>query len=296
MKRDLFIISLCFVAGMAGANVQPLLTGAGKILFPESATPATISASSGALTLAAGGSNQNVNLTPTGTGVTSATGNVAASGTLRTTGFVLPASGSGLELFYNAAIPAANVTAIDRTGVAYLPLRLNGLTTTVNAQSGGCFGVLGACTYDLDTTGDTNTSGVFRKAGTAGISATLTIPNGGSATISGGIITAKTDPTSTAISAQNVVTGSRALGTVYHNTGTSPIYVLATLTCQPIAGNAEAQALTDAATPPTTVVAATFENLGTSKQHLGFWVLPGNYYSITVVTNQVTLSVWTEWN
>ncbi len=143
--------------------------------------------------------------------------------------------------------------------------------------------------------GDIDATGVFRHAGVPGITDTLTLPGGGIAVIEGGIVTAKTDPTTTAISSQAVVTGSRALGTVYQNTGSGPMYVLATLQCQPVAGAGEAQALTDSATPPTTVVAATYENNGTSKQHLGFWVLPGNYYKIAVVTNAVTLSIWTEW-
>jgi hypothetical protein len=51
------------------SNFAPLLTGGGKLIFPETSPSATISASSGTLTVAAGGTNQNVNLTPSGTGV-----------------------------------------------------------------------------------------------------------------------------------------------------------------------------------------------------------------------------------
>ncbi len=288
MKRDLFIIVLCFVAGMAGANVQPLLTGAGSILFPETSPHAQIRAAGGALTLGAGGANQDVDLAPSGTGFSLLRGSAAVpvSGAIRLVDGTTADNGQWALIGGNTYFDFAGGLNV-RTAPSYA-------TVATFTSTGLGIGVANA--YPLDTLGDTNTSGVFRKAGTAGISATLTLPNGGSATISGGIITAKTDPTSTAISAQNVVTGSRALGTIYHNTTTRPIYVLVTVTCQPVAGSGEAQALTDAATPPTTVVGATFENNGTSKQNLPFWVLPGNYYSVAVVTNQVTLYSWVEWN
>ena len=51
------------------SNVQPILTGPGYVKFPENAVPANISASAGALRLVAGGSNQNITATPSGTGI-----------------------------------------------------------------------------------------------------------------------------------------------------------------------------------------------------------------------------------
>ena len=64
---------LClFAAGMlATNNVQPILTGSGTgaLVFPETVPSATLSASGGTLTIGAGGSNGNINLNPSGSGV-----------------------------------------------------------------------------------------------------------------------------------------------------------------------------------------------------------------------------------
>src|SRR6516162_5819093 len=78
--RNGILISLCFIAGLAGANVQPILTGAGKLIFPETTPSATISAASGALTVAAGGSNQSVVVKPSGTGAVNAGGYLSFGG------------------------------------------------------------------------------------------------------------------------------------------------------------------------------------------------------------------------
>lgn len=119
------IIGIFSAGFLAGANKTPLLTGSGYIRFPESSTPASLHASSGTLALAAGGSNQNITLTPTGSG-----------------------------------------------GV----------------------GIGGTPAYLLDVSGDINTSGVFRKGGTAGVSASVAIPGGGGITTSGGVVTALNGP------------------------------------------------------------------------------------------------------
>lgn len=101
-------------------------------------------------------------------------------------------------------------------------------------------------------------------------------------------------------SAQAVVTGSRALGTAYHNTGKTAMYVLVTLSCTSSGGAnfGQANALTDSAATPTTVVASTFNGSTTATvyEHLGFWVLPGNYYKVVVTNTTVTLVAWTEWS
>ena len=169
MKDRILIFIIALAGGLAGANVQPVLTGAGKLLFPENATPATISASSGALTVKAGGSNQNINLTPSGTGWTD------NASTFRATGVHAPGSGVGVEVAYDSGVPTGAVNSFDRGGSVFKPMRVNGNTLTLNAQSAACVGVKGACTFDLDTTGDTNTSGVFRKGGTAGVGTGSTV-------------------------------------------------------------------------------------------------------------------------
>lgn len=104
----------------------------------------------------------------------------------------------------------------------------------------------------------------------------------------------------TGITAQNVVTGSRALGTVYHNTGTTPMFCSVTMLCTAGGGAnfGQANAYTDSSASPTTVVGNTYNNSATVSvdQQLSFWVLPGNYYKVTVVLTTVVLSVWVEWN
>ena len=55
------------------------------------------------------------------------------------------------------------------------------------------------------------------------------------------------------ITTQNVVTGSRALNTTYHNIGGSPLFVAVTATCT--TGAAYCTALVDAGASPVTTVA-----------------------------------------
>jgi hypothetical protein len=118
--------------------------------------------------------------------------------------------------------------------------------------------------YKLDVAGDVNCTGAFRVNGTA---------------IGGGITT------------QNVVSGSRALGTVYQNTTGKPMCVHVAING---AGNA-VSAVADSANPPTTTVACA-GNGGTTSTNVGvtFWVLPNNYYK-AVLAGSGTLAIWTEW-
>jgi hypothetical protein len=221
--KNAILIAACFAAGLAGANVQPILTGAGKLIFPEATPAATLSASSGALTVAAGGSNKNITLTPSGTGGVTVPGSSAAQsnagglfslttpasthglrmgvydsnyswlqsydslhleinpagnwmnvgGAVRTTGGfpVAPASGVGVEMEYTAG--AGYVWSYDRAGSAMMPLNMGGNPLILNGGS-VCVNQ-SACTYALDTLGDTNTSGVYRKGGAAGVGTGSTI-------------------------------------------------------------------------------------------------------------------------
>ena len=99
---------------------------------------------------------------------------------------------------------------------------------------------------------------------------------------------------------QAVVTGSRDLTSVFQNTGATSMYVLVTLSCVSAGGAnfGQAEARTDTAATPTTVVGSTFNGSATAtvNQQLGFWVLPGSYYRVVVVTTTVNLACWTEWS
>jgi hypothetical protein len=133
-------------------------------------------------------------------------------------------------------------------------------------------------------------------AGDVDISGDLTVD--GDVDITGAYKAGGVDITA-AVTTQSVVTGSRALGTTYQNTGTTPMMV--TVTLQSTAGGGanfgQANILTDAASPPTTVVATTFNGSIVATVHLtiSFWVLPGNYYRINQVTTTVVLGSWVEW-
>jgi hypothetical protein len=52
-----------------------------------------------------------------------------------------PASGAGLEAYYNASRPAGVIQTYDRTGGAYQPIQIEGSAMYLNANSGGNVGV-----------------------------------------------------------------------------------------------------------------------------------------------------------
>ncbi|HXJ72244.1 MAG TPA: hypothetical protein VNM37_05310 [Candidatus Dormibacteraeota bacterium] len=105
-------------------------------------------------------------------------------------------------------------------------------------------------------------------------------------------------PPAAGITVQSVVSGSRILGVVYQNTGTTAMMVTVTLACVSSGGTfAQADAITDATATPTAVVASTFNGsaLATVYEHLSFWVLPLSYYKVAVNTSSVSMISWVEW-
>jgi hypothetical protein len=93
---------------------------------------------------------------------------------------------------------------------------------------------------------------------------------------------------------QNVVTGSRVEGTVYHNTGTKPILVVADIFTTASVGSIVAY--TDSSITPTTAVAAATSRGALDHRSVIFCVLPGNYYKILNDAGTPTTGVWTEWS
>lgn len=88
---------------------------------------------------------------------------------------------------------------------------------------------------------------------------------------------------------QDVVTGSRAINTIYQNTTGKPMFVVASFSY--ISGTSLVNFKTDVNATPTTIVA--FQ----ASPHdiiLSGFVLPGHYYGMLDVTGE-TLNVWTEW-
>ena len=89
---------------------------------------------------------------------------------------------------------------------------------------------------------------------------------------------------------QNVVTGSRANNTPYHNTSGKTMFVAVALHS---AQNNNAIAYSDNTTNPTTVVAWGV-NSGVAAS-LSFMVLAGNYYKVNKDLNSQGIDIWTEW-
>jgi hypothetical protein len=116
-----------------------------------------------------------------GVGVATPLAPVEVSGAIRALSatLVTPASGKGLELRYNSGLDQGVVLSFDRSVNAYKDLALNGANllmkvsgTEVARITSTGFGYGNTPSYALDITGDSNTSGVFRKGGVAGISVT----------------------------------------------------------------------------------------------------------------------------
>ena len=90
--------------------------------------------------------------------------------------------------------------------------------------------------------------------------------------------------------------GTRAAGTVYHNTGSSPILVVSTFqNCNATSGAHPFQGLADTNTTPTTLVWQDDPPSSSSYDHVMFWVLPGEYYEVNANSNGGTLYRWYEY-
>ncbi|OGN99182.1 MAG: hypothetical protein A2Y89_03120 [Chloroflexi bacterium RBG_13_51_18] len=97
--------------------------------------------------------------------------------------------------------------------------------------------------------------------------------------------------TATYFSTQNVVTGTRALGTTYQNTTGRPMIVCVGVSIAAVSGGVSG--VTDNATPPVTTVASMAGgNTDSGVVCISFLVLLGNYYK---VNSGDTLQRWVEW-
>jgi hypothetical protein len=217
--------------GVLAANHAPVLTGGNAaipnaLVFMENATPAHVSASSGAISILAGGSNQNVTLTPSGTGlITSASPlylNPAAAPGVNQIKLQANAAGA-LALLSEAADDQEMLWDAEYSGAAYVArsttaARLmksgsvfridyaNGLTAgstfvwpgtsslTVDLTTGRVgFGGNASPGYPVDATGAINASTGFSVGGAAGVTHSQTMKNSAGTTctetFSGGLLT-----------------------------------------------------------------------------------------------------------
>ena len=101
------------------------------------------------------------------------------------------------------------------------------------------------------------------------------------------------------VSTQSVVTGSRAFGTVYHNTNATAMFVTVSGTTSAGGDAVLMTAITDSSSSPSTTVAQDQSTLSVTggAVSLTFVVLPGNYYEATLSGNgTLAVSYWTEWH
>lgn len=185
MKPYLIVVgaSALFAAGLIiGANNQPILVGGGgtpanSIQFPENATRANIYASSGALNVNAGGTNQNINLTPSGSGAVVASN---SSSSVSVPSLTMLTSGTQNVLGFKSGSTVWASVRADNAGNLVLNGSNSGAASAVyvgwNDLSGGPNQVFfsGSVNSFFDTSGNlqgsnnvTAKSGVFQVGSTA---------------------------------------------------------------------------------------------------------------------------------
>jgi hypothetical protein len=199
MKKNFAVIFLCFLAGLAGGNISPILTGSGYIKFPETSPSASLSASGGQLTVAAGGTTKSILLMPSGGSVGVNTTDPSIAGTLGYyPGLTVVNSSTPLLAAYSSMVPnfALNVGS-DGSWVMFDHAAgvWNAAVLSANGRVG--IGVAANVSYGLNVAGDTNTGTAYRVAGTAGLGVVKTIRNSAGTgtctmTFTGGILTAST--------------------------------------------------------------------------------------------------------
>src|SRR5208337_3779655 len=98
---------------------------------------------------------------------------------------------------------------------------------------------------------------------------------------------------SSLFSTQNVVTGSRALGTVYHNTTGKTMFI--NVASYNNTTNEGFFIVSDSSSSPSTIVSITTDPIANSAITLSCIVLPNNYYEAYWNAGVGTLYAWTEW-
>lgn len=160
--------------------------------------------------------------------------------------------------------------------------------------------------------GGVSTNATVNLAAGAAVTGVLPSANGGAGTVNGALKGNGSGTTSQAACAdlsnagtgcsasaysgpttQNVVTGSRVLGTVYQNATGKTMWVTVAIQSTS-AGGANIAAYTDSNVTPVTRVAAGFANNPVDIP-MSFLVLSGNYYECTASGGAPSLAQWTEW-
>lgn len=95
------------------------------------------------------------------------------------------------------------------------------------------------------------------------------------------------------IGSQNVVTGSRAIGTTYQNTTGKLMLVKVSLRSS--SAGVVTSGISDSSPTPATVVDYWYIPTATNEHSVFFPVLPSHYYKVTISAGTPTLIYWTEW-
>lgn len=232
--KQTFLLVAVFAAAFAGfhvaevsaANAEPKLSGSGCVVFQGSTPPATVCVSAGGVTVSAAGTNQNVVLTPSGSGYTLPGGNVGIGGitTPLTPLHVLGPSGvtsfasstrlgvtitgptsnndyAGIDFTGGTGVPRARIGAVYTNSGSFLRFGTSnnygsGITNTgVSIDFNGNLGAGGNTSpgFAVDATGVVNASSGFSSGGTAGYNTNITVKGSSGSnctiTMSHGIIT-----------------------------------------------------------------------------------------------------------
>ena len=97
---------------------------------------------------------------------------------------------------------------------------------------------------------------------------------------------------------QTNVTASRAIGTVYQNTLSTPIFVIAGIANNPLTGSVLSMHA-DTTNPPGAQISTISFSAAlndTNYASLATWVLPGNYYQVVQNSGASVLITWFEWS
>lgn len=199
----------------------------------------------------------------------------------------------------------AAVQNIDNYSGTLTVLYTTGVSTTLTVSTATGLPADGACNFDLTVAAEAgNTREVFHVTSKAGTVLTATGAQAntiGSNHNIGAVVTAGTIGTTylaqiATAQTQNVVTGSRSLGTVFQNTGKNAMFLTVVINHGVGVGGADT-AFSDSSNPPTTQVAIAAQNSGTFAyvNALTFIVLPGNFYKVTSGGGGDTINSWVEW-
>lgn len=167
--KNIMLLVFCLAAAVAlvaAANYPPVLVGGGgtppnSVQFPENSTRAYIQAVGGALNVASGGTNQNITLTPSGTGAINTPASIFVSGQVNPSPNI-----AAMRMSYTSV--GGDIASFDWTTSTWkvTAIRGNPVVLNNNSSTGPVCVWQASCTYSLDSASDINTATNYRVGGT----------------------------------------------------------------------------------------------------------------------------------